>query len=128
MGIAVPDEKSPDGQANLDKLTGLSGSAFDKAFKEAMIDSHNKGIAKNEKQAASGDAQTAALAKETLPSCASIWRRRKRCSAPCLRRREPSIGPAAGAPAATLPSRPVFERQPEGRRHGARQRSAKKRD
>jgi putative membrane protein len=67
-GIAVPDEKSPEGQANLDKLSELSGAAFDKAFKQAMIDSHNKGIAKNEKQAASGDAQTAALAKETLPT------------------------------------------------------------
>lgn len=67
-GIAVPDEKSPEGQANLEKLNALSGAAFDKAFKQAMIDSHHKGIAKNEKQAASGDAQTAALAKDTLPT------------------------------------------------------------
>jgi putative membrane protein len=67
-GIAVSDEPSDEGKANLDKLKGLSGAAFDKAFKQAMIEDHQKDIAKYEKQAASGDAQTAALAKETLPT------------------------------------------------------------
>lgn len=67
-GITVPDTPSDEGKANLDKLKGLSGAAFDKEFKRLMVDDHTKDIAKYEKQASSGDAQTAALAKETLPT------------------------------------------------------------
>lgn len=67
-GIPTTDEPSEEGKANLDKLKGLSGAAFDKAFKQAMIDDHQKDIAKYEKQASSGDPQTSALAKETLPT------------------------------------------------------------
>jgi len=67
-GIPITDEPSDEGKANLDKLKGLSGAAFDKAFKQAMIDDHQKDIAKYEKQASSGDPQTSALAKETLPT------------------------------------------------------------
>ena len=67
-GIATTEEPSEEGKANLDKLEGLSGAAFDKAFKQAMIDDHQKDIAKYEKQASSGDPQTSALAKETLPT------------------------------------------------------------
>lgn len=66
-GIAVPDGPSDDGQKNIDKLKPLSGTAFDKAFKEAMIEDHNKDIAKYEKQASGTDSQTAAMAKDTLP-------------------------------------------------------------
>jgi len=66
-GIAVPTEPAADGHANLLKLQKLSGAEFDKTFAQMLVDSHHKGIAKNEKQAASGDPQTAALAKETLP-------------------------------------------------------------
>ena len=67
-GVTVSDEPSPEGKANLKKLQGLSGAAFDKAFKQAMIDDHQKDIAKYEKQASSGDPQTSALAKDTLPT------------------------------------------------------------
>jgi putative membrane protein len=66
--IPVTDEPSEEGKANLDKLKALKGAEFDKAFKAAMIDDHQKDIAKYEKQASSGDATTAALAKETLPT------------------------------------------------------------
>lgn len=66
-GIAVPTEPADEGHANLLKLQALSGTTFDKTFEQMLVDSHHKGIAKNEKQAASGDAQTAALAKATLP-------------------------------------------------------------
>jgi putative membrane protein len=66
-GIAVPTEPAADGHANLLKLQKLSGAEFDKTLAQMLVDSHHKGIAKNEKQAASGDPQTAALAKETLP-------------------------------------------------------------
>ena len=67
-GSEVTDDPSEEGKANLDKLGKLSGAEFDKAFKTAMIEDHTKDIAKYEKQASSGDAQTAALAKETLPT------------------------------------------------------------
>lgn len=67
-GIAVTDDPSDEGKANLDKLKGLKGADFDKAFKATMIEDHQKDIAKYEKQASSGDSQTAALAKETLPT------------------------------------------------------------
>ena len=66
-GIAVPTEPADEGHANLLKLQALSGTTFDKTFEQMLVDSHHKGIAKNEKQAANGDPQTAALAKETLP-------------------------------------------------------------
>jgi putative membrane protein len=66
-GIAVPTEPAEEGHANLLKLQKLSGAEFDKTLAQMLIDSHHKGIAKNEKQATSGDPQTAALARETLP-------------------------------------------------------------
>jgi putative membrane protein len=67
-GIPVTDDPSDEGKANLDKLKALKGADFDKAFKAAMIDDHTKDIAKYEKQASSGDATTASLAQETLPT------------------------------------------------------------
>lgn len=66
--VAVTDEPTPEAKSNLDKLKGLTGSAFDKAFADMMVDDHTKDIAKYEKQAQSSDPQTAALAKETLPT------------------------------------------------------------
>ena len=67
-GLSVTDEPSPEGKANLDKLKALSGAEFDKQFKSMMVADHTKDIAKYEKQAASGDPQTAALAEKTLPT------------------------------------------------------------
>ena len=67
-GVAVADEPSAEGKANLEKLKTLSGVDFDKQFKSMMVEDHTKDITKYEKQAASADAQTAALAKKTLPT------------------------------------------------------------
>jgi putative membrane protein len=66
-GIAVPQEPAEEGHANLLKLEKLQGAEFDRTFAQMLVDSHHKGIAKNEEQAQSSDAQTAQLAKETLP-------------------------------------------------------------
>jgi putative membrane protein len=66
-GVPVTDEPSAEGKANLKKLKALSGGEFDKQFKAMMIEDHTKDIAKYEKQTASSDAQTAALAQKTLP-------------------------------------------------------------
>lgn len=65
--IPVPTEPAEAGHANLLKLQGLSGAAFDKTFASMLVDSHHKGIAKNEQQAKSGDPKTAAIAVATLP-------------------------------------------------------------
>ena len=67
-GGMASDEATDEGKANLAKLTPLKGAEFDKAFKAAMIEDHQKDIAKYEKQAAGSDAATAALAKDTLPT------------------------------------------------------------
>jgi putative membrane protein len=66
-GIAVPTEPAETGKAQLEKLQKLSGAEFDKVLLETLIGNHEKGIAKNEAQAKSGDPQTAKLAEETLP-------------------------------------------------------------
>lgn len=66
-GVPVTDEPSAEGKANLEKLKALSGADFDKQFKAMMIEDHTKDIAKYERQAASSEAQTAALAQKTLP-------------------------------------------------------------
>jgi putative membrane protein len=65
-GVVVTDEPSAEGKANLEKLKALSGAEFDKQFKAMMIEDHTKDIAKYERQTASSDASTAALAQKTL--------------------------------------------------------------
>ena len=67
-GVPVTSEPTEEGKANLEKLKALHGGAFDKEFKAMMVEDHTKDIAKYEKQANSGDAQTAALAQKTLPT------------------------------------------------------------
>ena len=67
-GVPATDEPSDEAKANLAKLKDVSGPAFDKEFARLMVEDHQKDIAKYEKQASSGDPQTAALAKETLPT------------------------------------------------------------
>jgi len=67
-GVSVTDEPTDEAKANLTKLEALHGTEFDKQFKMMMIEDHKKDIAKYEKQASSGDPQTAALAQKTLPT------------------------------------------------------------
>jgi putative membrane protein len=67
-GLSVSDEPTDEAKTNLEKLKALHGAEFDKQFKTMMVEDHQKDIAKYEKQASSADAQTAALAKETLPT------------------------------------------------------------
>lgn len=67
-GLSVTDEPTDEAESNLGKLKALSGADFDKQFKAMMVEDHQKDIAKYEKQTSSGDPQTAALARETLPT------------------------------------------------------------
>jgi len=55
------------------EMIGANAEAIETAedrerFKQAMIEDHQKDIAKYEKQSSNGDPQTSALAKETLPT------------------------------------------------------------
>lgn len=66
-GVAVPAQIKPEAQAEMTKLRGLSGQAFDREFVNHMVMDHNKNIALFEEQAKAGDATTAQLAQKTLP-------------------------------------------------------------
>ena len=66
--VPVTDDLKDEAKAEQTKLQGLSGAAFDKEFVRATVEDHQKDIAKYEQEAKSGDAQTAAMAKQTLPT------------------------------------------------------------
>ena len=65
--VEVPTQPNQEQKAEYDKLSKLSGKAFDEAFLKGMVADHKKEIAKYEKEAQSGDADVAAFAKKTLP-------------------------------------------------------------
>lgn len=66
--VPVTDDLKDEAKAEQTKLQGLSGAAFDKEFVRATVEDHQKDIAKYEQEAKSGDAETAAMAKQTLPT------------------------------------------------------------
>ena len=66
--VPVTNDLNDEAKAEQKKLDGLSGAAFDKEFVRATVEDHQKDIAKYEQEAKSGDAQTAAMAKTTLPT------------------------------------------------------------
>lgn len=65
-GITLPDKLDAKHQAMVDKLSGLSGAAFDKAYVEAMVTAHKKDHALFSKEASSGkDSDIKAFAAKT---------------------------------------------------------------
>lgn len=66
--VPVTNDLKEEAKTEQKKLDGLSGAAFDKEFVRATVEAHQKDIAKYEQEAKSGDAQTAALAQQTLPT------------------------------------------------------------
>jgi putative membrane protein len=66
--VPVTNDLNDEAKAEQKKLEGLSGAAFDKEFVRATVEDHQKDIAKYEQEAKSGDAQSAAMAKQTLPT------------------------------------------------------------
>ena len=69
LGVPMTAETKPDADALYAKLQGMRGADFDKTFLAAMIANHKKGIASNEKEAASGDPSAVTeLAKATVPT------------------------------------------------------------
>jgi putative membrane protein len=49
MNVGVPAKVSADHQAKIDKISGLAGAAFDKAYVQEMVTAHEKDIAAFEK-------------------------------------------------------------------------------
>lgn len=66
-GVKVPTAVNAEQKAAFLHLSQMQGAAFDTAFKAHMIEDHQKDIAKYRAQLTSADADTAALARETLP-------------------------------------------------------------
>jgi len=67
-GVTLPTDVSAEQKAEADKLNKLSGSAFDKAYAEAMVKGHEK-VAKDFEKASKDakDADLKAWAAKTLP-------------------------------------------------------------
>ncbi|MEG4529032.1 DUF4142 domain-containing protein [Microcoleus sp. D2_18a_D3] len=68
-GVKLPTEMSSQNKALMDRLSGLSGTSFDRAYKQAMIDSHNQAIALFQAQSQQGqDPELKAWATQKLPN------------------------------------------------------------
>ncbi len=68
-GIALPAEPPAHHRAMRDRLSGLAGPEFDRAYMRAMVDDHVKDVAAFEREAAQGrDPDLKAWAAKTLPT------------------------------------------------------------
>jgi putative membrane protein len=67
QGVTPPTEPKPEAKKEYEKLTKLSGEAFDKEFAKHMVADHKKDIAEFERQAKGSD-DVASFAKDTLPT------------------------------------------------------------
>jgi putative membrane protein len=65
--VTPPTEPKPEAKAEQNKLSKLSGDAFDKEFVTYMVKDHEKDIKEFEKQAKGSD-MVASFAKDTLPT------------------------------------------------------------
>ena len=68
MRVTLPGGMKPDARAAYRRLQGLRGAAFDRMFVQHMVADHKKDIGDYEAQARSGDRETSALARATLPT------------------------------------------------------------
>ena len=68
MGVETPETLEPETQRTADRLSKLSGAAFDRQVRAAAIEDHKKDIAAYETEAKMGDPKTAAFARMTLPT------------------------------------------------------------
>lgn len=66
-GVSDTDAMAPEAKAEAMRLKRLHGAAFDREFARYMVKDHKKDISDFEKQATTGDAATAGLARDTLP-------------------------------------------------------------
>jgi putative membrane protein len=68
VGVTAPTEPSKKQKMMYDRLSKLSGSAFDRQFARMMVEDHQKDIKEFEKEARSSNQQVAGFAKDTLPT------------------------------------------------------------
>jgi putative membrane protein len=68
IGVTPPTDPNKKEKAMYDRLSKLSGKAFDRQFVKMMVDDHKKDIKDFEKEAKSSNEQVAAFAKDTLPT------------------------------------------------------------
>jgi putative membrane protein len=67
--ITVPTEMDAEGQEAMQRLSALSGKAFDRAYMEMMVTDHEKDIAEFEMESTGGtDADIKVFARTTLPT------------------------------------------------------------
>ena len=67
--VEMPTEMSSQNKALIDRLSKLSGTSFDTAYKQAMLDSHKQAIALFQAQSQQGqDPELKAWAAQTLPN------------------------------------------------------------
>ena len=67
--VTLPTEMSADAKAVQEKLSGLSGAEFDKAYMEEMLKDHKKDISAFQEQAQQGkDPEVKNWAEKTLPT------------------------------------------------------------
>ncbi|MDQ3180523.1 MAG: DUF4142 domain-containing protein [Acidobacteriota bacterium] len=71
-GVTLPTDVSAKQKENMDKLSKLSGAAFDKEYVKMMVADHEKDVADFQKQSDSGtDADLKSFATKTLPTLKS---------------------------------------------------------
>lgn len=69
QSVALPTEVSAKQKEDMDKLSKLSGAAFDKEYVKMMVADHEKDVADFQKQSESGtDAELKSFAAKTLPT------------------------------------------------------------
>jgi putative membrane protein len=71
-GLALPTELAGEHKEAFDKLSGLTGSEFDKAYMKHMVEDHEKDVAEFDKASTSAtDADVKGWAGKTLPTLKS---------------------------------------------------------
>ncbi|MGN6102279.1 MAG: DUF4142 domain-containing protein [Devosia sp.] len=68
LGVTPPSGPTDEAQAEMSKLSAMTGASFDDEFVNYMVQDHQKDISEFEDQAKTGSKGTAALAKATLPT------------------------------------------------------------
>ena len=71
-GITLPTDVSAKDKAEMDRLSKLSGDAFDRAYMQMMVKDHKKDVAEFQKEANNGkDEKIKKFASDTLPTLQS---------------------------------------------------------
>ncbi|MBZ9799435.1 DUF4142 domain-containing protein [Mesorhizobium sp. ES1-4] len=68
LGVSDTSDLTDEATAEMKKLNGLSGTAFDQEFATYMVSDHQKDIAEFQDEAKTGSGKVAKLAKKTLPT------------------------------------------------------------